>query len=550
MMKLRLYSNCRLTKEYNEVIQHEYLEGYLATLTSTLYEIDDVYLTRKGQFTLDILNLGIFQYNYFKLEDTTNNITRYFFIDEAEIVNGSCIIEYSEDIWSSYGHLINIIKGNVENLRYGIGSNIKLLPVEYASNDALQIVSPYQYDTTDKVVLIVNVSFYNFVAQGSDEPSYRFYKTFYCVADYPQVMPQQTLKRMLSILKGLISSSSGLDGFQWQPQAQTFINFDAYEVVNAYILPVNIYRDIGIYQAIQSAIDNDVYSTINCYVDDIVLGTKVPIRLFEIPENIYSKTYTLSNDYKNFGIGMLDNIIPIKSNGSSISYSIRAYISEMFNEFMLQVDTSIIDITSSFNIEMPLSVQSADITQQQAIARNVKNQVLAYDKQQIELRRWTGMTNNLVKAGASGFNVGSGDVGSLTSLVGSITGSLEGAQDYMINLKKNELDKWQTNLEMYKTNTAITLSNDKLYSLYYGLVILKVLPDNETYVNDVIEVVGFNTNMVVADSSLLTTAQENKDYNIIKFSNVMLYGNLPHSIQLLLSEILTKGIKIYFTSSI
>lgn len=549
-MKLTLYSNCRLTKEYNEVIEPSYLEGYLASLTSVVYESEDeIYLTRTGQFNIDMLLNGLFKFNYFKYEDETNNITRYFFIDEISIVDGVCVVEYSEDIYSTYIGSINIIKGKVSNIRYGLPNSLKYLPVEYGSNDALDIIKPSQ-ENNGNVGLIVNVSFYSYVQQGSKEPSYRFYKTFYAQAYYPQVFPSLTIKRGLSVLKGLMSSSSGLDGFDWQPQAQTHINFDAYEIVSAYLVPHYILEDVGIMQAIQSLRDNDVYSEVECYVDDIILGTKVPIRLYEIPENIYTKNYTLSNNYKNYGLGMLDNIVPIKSNGSSISYSIRANITEMFNEFILQVDTSLVDITSSFNIEMPLSVQTADITQQQAIARSVKNQVLSYDKQQIELRRWTDMTNNLVKGGASGFNVGSGDVGSMGSLVGSITGSLEGVQNYMIGIEKNKLDKWQTNIEAYKTSTSISISNSKIYSLTYGIVVLRVQPDNEDYINAMLEVSGYRTEAVVTDNALLTTAQENKDYNIIKFDNVMTYGNIPHSIQMLINEILTKGIKIYFTSNI
>ena len=139
-MRLTLYSNCRLTKEYNEVIQSSFLETYLASLTKVTYEdIGEVYLTRQGTFNISMMTNGVFQYNYFKLEDEVNTITRYFFIDDIDIVNGTCVITYTEDIWSSYSSYINIIKGNVENLRYGIETYPKFLPDNYNSNNVLAI---------------------------------------------------------------------------------------------------------------------------------------------------------------------------------------------------------------------------------------------------------------------------------------------------------------------------------------------------------------------------------------------------------------------------
>lgn len=543
-MKLTLYSNCRLTKEYNEVIEHSYLEGYLATLTKYEYnDIGEVYLTRQGQFNIDAFLLnGVFQYNYFKLEDEVNSITRYFFIDDISIVNGTCVLDYTEDIWSSYANELKIIKGNVENLRYGIGSNLKFLPVEYASNDALTINSFHSYQQNNAVYCLVTISFYNLTQSG--EPSSRFYRTFWATA-YNGSAPNVTIKRAINTLKGLLTASSGLGNFEYNYRIgnQDYsLNFDAFEVVDAYIIPLRLFSELNI------SYTSAVHSLVKGYVDDMAIGSTTDIYLYELNTGLYTKEYTISNNYKLYGVGMLDNIIPIKPNGSSVSTSIRAYITDMFVEFMMQVETSIVDITSSFNIELPLSVQTADVTQQQAIARSVKNQVLAYDKQQLELRRWSSMIKDVTKASQG---IGNTDLmSSLGSSVGAVTSALEGADTYRVNIAKNKLDEWQTNFEMYKTNTAISISNDKLYSLYYGLSYLLVQPDNETYVDAVIEITGYNTNIIVTDKTLLTTAQESKTYNIIKFSKVMLYGNLPNSILSILSDILTKGIKIYFTSSI
>ena len=543
-MRLTLYSNCRLTKEYNEVIQNTYLNDYLNSLTKIVYEdIGEVYLTRQGTFNVSMLSSGIFQYNYFKLEDEVNSITRYFFIDEINIVNGTCVIDYSEDIWSSYSSYINIVKGNVSNLRYGLGSNLKLLPVEYASNDNFtKEILDYE---TNNVTAIVTLSFYNFEQSG--EPSYRFYKTFVCDVVLPPNR-RHRIKTHLDILKGIISGSSGLDGFNWTYAENVNFPFDAYDVVNAYIVPEMILTDTGIRDALPS-----YYSELPCYVDSINIANKTNVRLYEIPENHYSKTYDESVSYTTHGIGLLDNFITITPNGTKVKYGIDAYVNEMFINFTLQVETSIIDLTSSFNIDLPISVQSADVTQQQAISKSVQNQVNAIDRQMLEthknsmLMKWgissaKNVTDVIVSQGM--------DTSAIFRTATEGVNLYESAENYKANVKKNELDKWQVNYEMFKTNTIVSVTNDKLLSLYYGLIILKVVPDNENYVNAIIDIVGYNTNIVVTDNTLLTTAQESKTYNIIKFSSVMMYGNIPHSIQADLSAILTKGVKIYFTSSI
>ena len=67
-MKLTLYSNCRLTKEYNEVIEPSYLEGYLASLSSVVYENEDESFYDKTKHYIDVyaVNDGIFIQYYLK----------------------------------------------------------------------------------------------------------------------------------------------------------------------------------------------------------------------------------------------------------------------------------------------------------------------------------------------------------------------------------------------------------------------------------------------------------------------------------------------------
>ena len=230
-MNLTLYANCRLTKEYNEVIQGSYLEAYLNSLTKTTLSIDDVYLTRSGTFNIDLLSSGAFQYNYFKLVDTTNSITRYFFIDDLDIVNGTCVIRYTEDIWSSYSSYINIIKGNIENLRFGISTNPKFLPDQYNSNNVLTL-TPLGTTASGftQFYTIVELSYYKPV--GSGEVVDRHFMTA-IVTGLDTLHPTQSFDGATGFAEQI---------YEWMalgknlkvPNDNTFYNYD---VTNIYIVP-------------------------------------------------------------------------------------------------------------------------------------------------------------------------------------------------------------------------------------------------------------------------------------------------------------------------
>lgn len=538
-MRITLYNNCRLTKEFNEVIEHSFLDAYLSTLTKYEYDVPVSYLSRKGQFTFSLTEDSNdydfdsnIQFNYMKVYDDENDIERYYFIDDYEIVNGTAVIDYTEDIFANYGHKINIVKGKVSNLRYGIGQRPFFLPVEYESNDKLSINGIYQSNTEFELIVIISI--YANVKQG--EVSHRFYRTYHV----ERTGNDYSLSSTLDLLKSIVANSSYPEAFSGLASA-----YNNYDVVNAYILPKNIYDDLGISLSSTTAfISGPVESG-----GIITLQGQVDLTQINVGE--YIKNYTINYDKKLYGFGMLDNIVPINVNGTNIQASIECRIENMFVNFILKVGTSIIDLSNSFVVDCPISVQSADVTQQQAIARSVKNQSLDIDKQQLQER----LSTNLLRSTGKGIQAsvllgntqGSMGIGQYTGAVGDI---VDTAYSFKFDTERNDLQKWQTNYEMYKSNTAVSLRDNKFISLHYGLVLLSVVPDNEEYVNNMIEVTGYNTERIVTDNTLLTTAQENKDYNIIKFSNIWLYGNIPHKIQDAVKSILLKGIKIWFTANI
>ena len=536
-MRLTLYSNCRLTKEYNEVIQGSHLENYLNSLTKLLYEnIDDVYLTRRGTLNVEMLSSGMYLYNYFKLEDTNNSITRYFFIDDIDIVNGTCVISYTEDIWSSYSSYINIIKGNIENLRFGISTNPKFIPDNYNSNNVLTL-SPLGTSSSGftEFYIIVELSYYIPVESGNIVD--RHFMTA-VVTGLDTSHPTQSFDASTGFAEQI---------YEWMALGKNLKvandnNWYSYDVTNIYIVPKPYVSGIGH--------SSSVFVNLSKAQEDTTLAYKFAT-LCLIQYGEYNKTYTADNDFKRYAIGTLDNLIPVENNGSGIEINIKMSVDNIKFTMYLRVGTSIIDISNSFTYELPINIQRADITQQQAIARQVKNLSLDLNKQEIQTKGAINIVSSMAQTGIGlGTAVATGGAMGIGSVVGGLSSTATAVADTIYNLKENDLNRWQNNVKAYTTSTAVKVNKDIYLNCYYGIVHAYCVPDNNTYINNLIDVVGYRTNIIVSNNTFLTTAQESQTYNIIKFSSLMMYGNIPHSILEELKAILIKGIKIYFTDAI
>lgn len=549
-MILTLYSNCRLNSHYDYVIQNAYLEGYLARLTSTELQIDDVYLTDKGKFHVDMnATYNILPYNYFKIYDSVNKITRYYFIDDINIVNGVAIIEYTEDVWSSYSSAIVIERGEVSHLRYGTINALPRLPVDYVSNDRynitkLNVSNSISTPTDDKVMLVLTLSFYNLEQSG--DPTYRFFKSFIVTID--DELPHQTfdVADALEYLKAFYCYSAGGQSFVWTLNDNVDVTFDAYEIVNAYFVPSGLVNETKGFKV------QDYYTEINLLMLDeehaLPVSTHFYLRqLKSVDETLYADRQ-LAVDYKHYAIGTLDNLIMLDNNGTKTKWNIRWIITDYELAIYLMVGTNIINLMPSFSITLPISVQGADVTQQQQIARELKNNSIQLSNEQTTNKA----TLNYIKSGLGAVggvaSIMSGNVlGGIMSIGSSGLSATETALDKKYTLAQNDLSKWANNQPMYQTNSIIKVPESNIAIATTGLILVDVVPDNETYVNAVIESIGYKVSKIVADSTLITTAQESQTHNIVRFSNVRLRGNVPQRILNEFQSILLKGFYIFFT---
>ena len=550
-MILTFYSNCILTKEYNDVVGKNHIENYLWTLrdTSITYTIDDVYLTRTGRFNVDqfstedediggYLYVSEFKYNYFKLEDTTNKITRYFFIDDVSIVNGTAIIDYTEDIWSSYQNW-QFARGSLSNCRFGSNyfkNSPKTLPENYISNKSLatkRITSDLISDAKN-CRAIIELSYYVPTTSGV-VPERKFVTC--CIGSVNSAVPfDATYESLVYVLNQLI---------QYQATGRNLLvgsgtTYHSFDIINAYIIPTSYLTDANV--VFDTSVYFRTYRSSSSTTENLIYLTKVT-------NGIYKKTLTLSADYKRYAVGTYDHIIPVKEDGKSLEVVYEFAVDYIKFGMTLKVGTSIIDISSSFMYEIPVNVQSADATQQQAISRQIKNLALDLNKQENIIKGTSNLAFSALKTGMGiGSLIGSQGLVGGNDIIGGAQGLVNTGLDMYFNQKQNDLNRYANNIESFTTSTAIRINSNSKINVYYGLIEFDVQPDNENYVEELLEITGYNVHLADHNfiANVLLSGYEDHNYNILRYDVAEIIGNLPSSILLIIKAILNKGFRIHF----
>ena len=138
MSIVTLYQNCFLGSDYEEVIDNAYLEEYLGTLIQKTYPAspNEIYLATNGSIPLALTfdNTNAFDYNYMKIEHLAGN-PWYCFIDNIEVLNNTCLVYYTLDIWSTFRHKCIFREGMVEQTTNYYIEKPHRLTVNIESND-------------------------------------------------------------------------------------------------------------------------------------------------------------------------------------------------------------------------------------------------------------------------------------------------------------------------------------------------------------------------------------------------------------------------------
>ena len=534
-MIIKLYKNCILTDAYSDVfdVYHKdannktALDRYLATLEQKTIATPHTYVTNSGKISFDLIDENdteFYEFNYMSITDEVNNFTRFCFIDAITVVNGIAVVSYIEDVWSNYAPSLQMRKSLLTRSRIIDYGSYKIpfysLGMEYQGNNELKI-TPLFENTSKKFNLILQTQVYKLSEQG--ELSQRdILETYVAIKN-----EDDTYRSSFSSFEALYLAKT----LTVKSSKTQLTSGEYYEVYNILILPESLH----ILQESDVTLSYNVFD--NVYI--IALVENVVSM-----ENInYTATKTLPCNYKQFKVGTLLNAYDLVQNGTDITVKIGYYATNTDFNIYLNFQNQIYEITKDFMLDLPISVQTADVTQQQATAREVANLNAKLGIARGAMQIVGGVAD--VALGASQVNISS-SWGKQLKGAGQITSGLMDVSGGIMNIisQKKQLDI--ANRAMYVTNKGAEVLSNTAMTAVYGIVVYEIQPDNEVEVQANIDNCGYVCNEIVDNLfNTITTGTTNK-WNVMQFDYVNIYGKFTQRIADVLRDILNAGFKIWY----
>lgn len=541
--KIRLYKNCILNNKYSEVFDNKnkidgktIFTSYLETLESSrLIVLDNIkFPTFKGILSLESISVSndIIQdnlcYNYMTMvyEINDNNISLshskmyYYFITDVSIKNDCYVFTYEIDIWHTFSPTMHTRNSVLCNKLNTTVNNKKLskyyLPINYSDNVEFSYENIAVNNSVEegRVYIVLNIQFYNTSEKGDIND--RDCRTVILGQDtstpnrpssYNFTSAQETIRKLI------INTSSAT--------ALTLPGYKFYSITNIYLIPASL---------ILSEFD---FLTKLGYIDIDKTNTEGTSKqyMFEFQgTKVLHELLTEKDDFTTIGIGFLNKIIPIKENGNEIKYHIKIYGDTVTFKFLVEIYGVVYDLTNSLMVDYPITVEEGS-TQQ---LNKINNNIAKY---------------RVISGGATN---------AMNSMVATISGiatkNISAAATGAFSTVKNVFD---TIIDYNYLNSGIFTSNRADYTAVssgflngkIGFCRFSVVPSNDEKNNvmKIVNNVGYSCNEIVDDLfNYPDFVTQDIGYDCIKFLSVNVYGEFPQSIAEMLSQILLKGIKIYF----
>ncbi|MBO7693155.1 MAG: hypothetical protein J6T10_11055 [Methanobrevibacter sp.] len=577
-MQITLYKGCRLNKSYCELLDtiapvtydsvqyQNALEAYLQSLFKYIVITEEnVYATNSGKFSFE-LDLGqggtFYEYNYMKVEDTVNNLTRYYFINTITVVNGIAVVEYEEDIWANYSKTMHIRKSLLtrsRSIKYG---NYEIpffkLGMDFEGNDSLFFnpMSSSSSRSNGYGTIVVKMQIYNLVTQDKINQVIPRTVILYEDAqglDYKSTQFNEKLLEVLSKLK----TFQAVKKFNFDSTYATAHNIDTshdwyYEIEDVILVPIKFGLRIatsGTEYNMGSIEGFTGYKVIDLTRTLYLLQAGTSMAHGQLSTGatftLFSGTFTAS-DFKVIGIGTYTNTYEIQQNGTNVDAKIDFQCDDYNFNIFLSVQNQLINITENYAIEIPISVQTADVTQQNRTARQLEIMNSAFQLGKGVLNIYSG--SNSITTGAAQVAVGAeGNLGQLASGSANIASGVKEIYGGATTIAKGIANLVVLNKPLYRTNKGTFSRSVGLMNAYYGLFRIEVSTDNINEVQDNINNAGFVVNEIVDDLlHTMATANDKPAYNVMAFGFVNNYGYFPENIRIQLVDILMNGFKIWY----
>lgn len=546
-MLITLYKNCILTDSYSEVFDVFHkdsngktaLERYLATLEHKDITAGDVYVTGSGKipFTLKSEDGDFYQYNYMRILNEVTGFARYCFIDAIAVVSNTAVVSYVEDIWSNYAETMHMRKSLLTRSRILNYGNWQVpfysQGMEYQGNNQISFVELLdRVKDYQEVAIVLQVQLYKLSQSGtvSEREIYEFFVTSK-IQHQDNFITYRPVQNAVEMLFDIITKSSGTkitwNNAEWN-----------YEVYNATFVPntFNVTLETSASTAISIYNDGNVTVYFAPFADSILGNTEIQ----------YTVTKQLAPNFKQFKIGTIVNAFDVTQNGTAFEVKVGYFASKTDFALYLSFQNQLFDITRDFMVEFPITIQSADVTQQQATAREVANLNAKLGIAAGGMKVAEGIMHIGTGVGQIGLSVATGSpslaMKGLNSTVGAISEIGTGAMNIISQKKQLEV----ANRALYTTNKGTKLVSNAALVANYGIVVYEILPDNETEVQANINNTGYVCNEIVDDILRdITTGTVNK-YNVMSFEYVNIYGKFTQRIASVLRDILYGGFKIWY----
>lgn len=567
-MNITLYKKCILSNSYSEVFDVFHkdsndkvaLDRYLASLQKYEIVADNVYVPNSGKITLELNegNVNIYEYNYMYLEDTDNNFRRYCFIDDITVVNGLAVISFSEDIWSNYASSMEIRKSLLVRSRatkYGDWSIPFYAPgMAYEGNNSLKFTDLAEQniqlsDTNNRNVgFVCQLQVYNLSQEGviSD-------RKIYTVAanTLDLELSQNTFLFPLKKTNAKESIYEIIRQLYIKSSTKQFIvpgtdNLPTlyYQISNVLLIPP---------YCVTGQSTTNMIGTVNITSSASCVFYKLDISIGDIPSNdsmVFVKTITLDKNFKRIGIGCITNLQPVVENGTSIEVKIGVAYDDFSIGVYLVFQNQIIEITNDFLFDIPISVQTADVTQQQTANRELKtlNAKLGIANGALQIRK--GMLDTSIGFGGmllGGAVGGVAGIGLMTGGAGGFAGGTTEIGKGITSIIGSQKQLEIANRQMFASNKGTNINYNVMLNARFGVVIAYMQPDNESEVQANINNTGYVCNEIVDNvfnkpiTDTVATA-----YNVMRFDFANIFGNFTQNIAKALRDILYNGFKIWY----
>ena len=547
-MIIKLYKNCILTDAYSEVFDvyrkdangKTALDRYLETLEQKTIATPHTYVTNSGKISFDLNDedgTEFYDFNYMSITDEVNNFTRFCFIDAVTVVNGIAVVSYIEDLWSNYAPSLQMRKSLLTRSRIVDYGSYKIpfysLGMEYQGNNQLKLVELFEKaQQYQQVGIILQVQLYKLTEQGkvSEREIYEFFVSSKIERqdNYISYRPVASADNVLfNIIKKISNTKITRNNAEWN-----------YEVYNAIYVPETFNIPLNASQGAPVKIYTE--GNVDFY---FVLFPGSMTGNLEIQ---YTQQKTIVSNFKQFKVGTILTAYEIVQNGSDITIKIGYFVSKTDFGLYLSFQNQIFEITRDFMREFPISVQTADVTQQQATAREVAQLNAKLGIASGAMQIGSSMAN--VAIGASKIAYGTGTGNSWASIKGAeqISNAPFEAGRGIMNIISSAKQLDVANRALYVSNKGTKLLSNASICANYGILLYEIQPDNEVEVQANIDNCGYVCNEIVDNLlSSITTGTTNK-WNVMQFEYVNIYGKFTQRIADALRDILYAGFKIWY----